>query len=102
MLGWENPYQSQTAIRPSWCQAPILSQIKLLLEAPPTNYLSFYTNFNRQKNKFSFEVFTAMAMMNTVFWDVAPRRFIINRRFGGNESHSTLKMEATCSSETYV
>jgi hypothetical protein len=30
-----------------------------------------------------FEVFTAVATKNAVFWDVAPRGFIINRRFGG-------------------
>jgi hypothetical protein len=30
-----------------------------------------------------FEVFTAVAMKNVVFWDVAPRGVIINRSFGG-------------------
>jgi hypothetical protein len=30
-----------------------------------------------------FEVFTAMTMKNTVFWDVAPCRYFVNRRFGG-------------------
>jgi hypothetical protein len=31
----------------------------------------------------TFEVFTAVAMKNAVFLDVAPCRFCINRRFGG-------------------
>jgi hypothetical protein len=30
-----------------------------------------------------FEVFTAMIMKNTVFWNVAPCRYYVNRRFGG-------------------
>jgi hypothetical protein len=30
-----------------------------------------------------FEVFTAVTMKNTVFWDVAPCRSCVNRRFGG-------------------
>jgi hypothetical protein len=30
-----------------------------------------------------FEVFTAVTMKNAVFWDVAPCRFCVNRRFGG-------------------
>jgi hypothetical protein len=30
-----------------------------------------------------FEVFTAVAMKNVVFWDVTPRGFIINRLLGG-------------------
>jgi hypothetical protein len=30
-----------------------------------------------------FEVFTAVTMKNAVFWDVAPRRSCVNRRFGG-------------------
>jgi hypothetical protein len=30
-----------------------------------------------------FEVFTAITMKNTVFWDVAPCRYFVNRRFGG-------------------
>jgi hypothetical protein len=29
-----------------------------------------------------FEVFTALAMKNAVFWDVAPGRYCVNRRFG--------------------
>jgi hypothetical protein len=38
------------------------------------------------ENKFEivkFEVFTAVTMKNTVFWDVAPCRYCVNRRFGG-------------------
>jgi hypothetical protein len=30
-----------------------------------------------------FEVFTAVAMKNGVFWDVTPCGFCMNRRFGG-------------------
>jgi hypothetical protein len=30
-----------------------------------------------------FEVFTAVTMKNAVFWDVAPCRYFVNRRFGG-------------------
>jgi hypothetical protein len=29
------------------------------------------------------EVFTAVTMKNSVFWDVAPCRYFVNRRFGG-------------------
>jgi hypothetical protein len=74
-----------------------------------------------------FEVFTAMAMKNAVFWDVGSCRYFVNRRFGGtyrlhlqgrrnpraiNQRErvatrsswisSTLKMEAIRSSETSV
>jgi hypothetical protein len=30
-----------------------------------------------------FEVFTAVTMKNAVFWNVAPCRYFVNRRFGG-------------------
>jgi hypothetical protein len=30
-----------------------------------------------------FEVFTALTMKNAVFWDLAPCRSCVNRRFGG-------------------
>jgi hypothetical protein len=30
-----------------------------------------------------FEVFTAVTMKNAVFWDVAPSRSCVNRRYGG-------------------
>jgi hypothetical protein len=33
-----------------------------------------------------FEVFTAVTMKNAVFWDVAPCRSCVNRRFGGTYS----------------
>jgi hypothetical protein len=33
-----------------------------------------------------FEVFTAVAMKNAVFWDVVPCRSCVNRRFGGTYS----------------
>jgi hypothetical protein len=75
-------------------------------------------------NYVRFEVFTAMTMKNTVFWDVAQCRYFVNRRFGGtrrlgvSDGHSvysylltlvhcswissTLKMGAIRSSETSV
>jgi hypothetical protein len=37
-------------------------------------------NFNMNVR---FEVFTAVSMKNAVFWDVAPCRSCVNRRFGG-------------------
>jgi hypothetical protein len=33
-----------------------------------------------------FEVFTAVTMKKAVFWDVAPCRSGVNRRFGGDQS----------------
>jgi hypothetical protein len=71
----------------------------------------------------NFEVLTAVTMKNAVFWDVAPCRSCVNRRFGGTyhlllqgrkirslqppahagsslADFSTLKMEAIISSET--
>jgi hypothetical protein len=30
-----------------------------------------------------FEVFTAVTIQNAIFWDVAPCRSCVNRRFGG-------------------
>jgi hypothetical protein len=38
-----------------------------------------------------FEVFTAVIMKNAVFWNVALRDFIINRRFGGTSPRSSGK-----------
>jgi hypothetical protein len=70
-----------------------------------------------------FEVFTAVTVKNAVFWDVAPCRYCVNRRFGGTyrlhlhgreileggtsvsrslEDFSALKTEAIHSSETSV
>jgi hypothetical protein len=43
-----------------------------------------------------FEVFTAVTMKNAVFWDVAPCRSCVNRRFGG----TYLKMDVIRSCET--
>jgi hypothetical protein len=87
--------------------------------------ITFSSLFNR-KLHVGFQVFTAVIKKNSVSWDVAPCGFIINRRFGGTcRLHiqdrrntasvsnrltlflsrvilSTLKMEATCSSETSV
>jgi hypothetical protein len=34
-------------------------------------------------NYIRFEVFMAVTMKNAVFWDVAPCRSCVNRRFGG-------------------
>jgi hypothetical protein len=36
-----------------------------------------------------FKVFTAVPMKNAVFWDVAPCRSCVNRRFGGTSVHTT-------------
>jgi hypothetical protein len=36
-----------------------------------------------QEHYVRFEVFTAVSMKNAVFWDVAPCRSCVNRRFGG-------------------
>jgi hypothetical protein len=62
-----------------------------------------------------YEVFTAVTMKNAVFWDVAPCRYCVNRRFRGTyrlllpvhagsslADFSTLKMEALHSSEMMV
>jgi hypothetical protein len=69
--------------------------------------------FAQSENGFErFEVFTAVSMKNTIFWDVAPCRDCVNRRFG-DYSHLimlvhrrrisyTLKMGATCPSEPSV
>jgi hypothetical protein len=69
------------------------------------------------KEDVGFEVFTAVTMKNAVFWDMALCGFIINQRFEGTchlylqsttnkeseeKCSSTLKMEATRSSETLV
>jgi hypothetical protein len=40
----------------------------------PANVMKYYVRF---------EVFTAVTMKNAVFWDVAPCRFCVNRRFRG-------------------
>jgi hypothetical protein len=69
---------------------------------------------HREYGYLGFEVFTAVTMNNTFFWDVAPSGFIINRRseetcrthLQGRRNNasvnSTLKMEVTSSSETSV
>jgi hypothetical protein len=62
-----------------------------------------------------FEVFAAVTMKNAVFWNVAPCRSCVNRRFGGTyrlqppayagsslPDFPTLKMEAIRSSETSI
>jgi hypothetical protein len=38
-----------------------------------------------------FEVFTAVTMKNTVFWDVAPCRYFVNWRFGGTVSPPSIR-----------
>jgi hypothetical protein len=94
----------------------------------------YYTMFRSREVKFvnhvartgrkdvRFEIFTAMTMKNAVFWDMAPCRYFVNRRFGQTYHlhlqvalysylltlvhrswiSSTLKMEAIRSSETSV
>jgi hypothetical protein len=37
----------------------------------------------QNKNDVGFEVFTAVSIKNAVFWDMAPCRSCVNRRFGG-------------------
>jgi hypothetical protein len=54
----------------------ILGQIELVINIP--SYLS-KINFNIVR----FEVFTAVTMKKAGFWDVAPCRNGVNRRFGG-------------------
>jgi hypothetical protein len=53
-----------------------------------------------------FELFTAVTIKNTVFWDVRPCGSCKNRRFGGaqclHHQGDTLMMEALSSSETSV
>jgi hypothetical protein len=39
--------------------------------------------YETKLNGIRFEVFTAVTMKNAVFWDVAPCRYFVNRRFGG-------------------
>jgi hypothetical protein len=51
-----------------------------------TNWNKIFSNFySRKEVKYyvRFEVSTAMTMKNAVFWDVAPCRYCINRRFRG-------------------
>jgi hypothetical protein len=36
-----------------------------------------------KKKYVRFEIFTAVTMKNSVFWDVAPCSSCVNRRFGG-------------------
>jgi hypothetical protein len=68
--------------------------------------------FAKQVLLVRFEVFTVMTMNNVIFWDMAPCRFCVNRRFGlslqpparaGSSLavSSTLKMEAIRSFETW-
>jgi hypothetical protein len=41
------------------------------------------THINLDNILTRFEVFTAVTMKKAVFWDVAPFRYGVNRRFGG-------------------
>jgi hypothetical protein len=41
------------------------------------------TLYKNEYNEVRFDVFTAVAMKNGVFWDVTPRGPCKNRRFGG-------------------
>jgi hypothetical protein len=48
-------------------------------------------------------VFTAVTMKNSVFWDMAPCRYCVNRRFGGKyrfhlQGGTSVQSTATCSS----
>jgi hypothetical protein len=54
--------------------------------------LTFLLQSTHTYNKYSaivvrFEVFTAVTMKKAVFWDVAPCRSGVNRRFGGTRCH---------------
>jgi hypothetical protein len=40
-----------------------------------------------------FEVFTTVNIKNAVFWDVAPCRFCVNLRFGGEQVASRLSYQ---------
>jgi hypothetical protein len=42
-----------------------------------------YKNYPNKVEYVRFEVFTAVTMKKAVFWDVAPCRSSVNRRFGG-------------------
>jgi hypothetical protein len=42
-----------------------------------------------------FEIFTAVTMKNVVFWDVAPCRACVNRRFGGRSSETSVYARST-------
>jgi hypothetical protein len=69
-----------------------------------------YYSVAEQTAKSRSEVLTAMVMMSSVFWDITPCSPLeINRRFGGTfrllllpPYSSTVKVEASCSSETSV
>jgi hypothetical protein len=43
----------------------------------------FCSLLNKTSKYLRFEVFTAVTIKNVVFWDVAPCRYFVNRRFGG-------------------
>jgi hypothetical protein len=54
----------------------------------------------KDKNWFArFEAFTAVTMKNAVFWDVAPCRSCVNRRFGGTYR---LHLHGTTSSQRHI
>jgi hypothetical protein len=60
-----------------------------------------------KQNFVRFEVLTTATMKNAVFWDVAPCRSCVNRRFGGTyglhlQDFYTLKMVAIRSCGTSV
>jgi hypothetical protein len=53
------------------------------LESQNENYIVTEDNCHYCKT----EVFTAVTMKNAVFWNVAPCRSCVNRRFGGTHRH---------------
>jgi hypothetical protein len=75
----------------------------------PCSRVEMYQNFGQMCVRF--EVLTAVVMKNSVFGDMTPCSPLkVNRRFGGPPGFtlvafllfSTLKMEATCSSEMLI
>jgi hypothetical protein len=77
--------------RPSKMLMVYLSYIYIYKKRP--HYLETHSRMKvlRRRNQYSlklyiyvrFEVFKAMIMKNVVFWDVAPCRSCLSRRFGG-------------------
>jgi hypothetical protein len=55
-------------------------ELLLFFKKPKLSYLGEY-NLNIQSGVVRFEVFTAVTMMNGVFWDVTPCGSCKNRRF---------------------
>jgi hypothetical protein len=61
-----------------YCTIPVLLIcIKEVIKVMPSKAIYIKYLFVR------FEVFTPVTMKNAIFWDVAPCRSCMNRRFGG-------------------